>query len=354
MSENEKKNTSAIEIDLNTKGTALQLAKQIKSDIDEYCEKKFDDGFRWHLGASLIGHECKRYLFYVFRWCFKENFDGRMQRLFNRGHREEERFIEWLEGIGFTVYAEDYESNPLYYVAESEDYFLASEFNEQSELFQNLAVKITRDNKSFKQHIAIAKLKGIKFKQYRISEVNGHFGGSLDGIATAPERYGLKEPLLLEFKTNGTGAGYTKLVNSGIQLAKPVHFSQMSTYGTNPAYGFKYGLYLNTNKNDDDIHVEIVFLNEELGKQNIAKAEKIIFSETPPPKLSENPTFHKCQYCAAKDICHTGALVNRNCRSCKFSKPVENAEFYCTIHNGIIPRDYIMTTCDKYSSINDD
>lgn len=349
MSESEKKNTSAIEIDLNTKGTALQLAKQIKSDIDEYCEKKFDDGFRWHLGASLIGHECKRYLFYVFRWCFKENFDGRMQRLFNRGHREEERFIEWLEGIGFTVYVDDWSNWSLYWHNESDSYFIDKKDIDLHAGGYDL-VDVT-DNET---HRKIAKAMGVKFKQYRISEVNGHFGGSLDGIAVAPERYGLKEPLLLEFKTNGTGAGYTKLVNSGIQLAKPVHFSQMSTYGTNPAYGFKYGLYLNTNKNDDDIHVEIVFLNEELGKQNIVKAEKIIFSETPPPRLSENPTFHKCQYCAAKDICHTGALVNRNCRSCKFSKPVENAEFYCTIHNGIIPRDYIMTTCDKYSSINDD
>ena len=349
MSENEKKNTSAIEIDLNTKGTALQLAKQIKSDIDEYCEKKFDDGFRWHLGASLIGHECKRYLFYVFRWCFKENFDGRMQRLFNRGHREEERFIEWLEGIGFTVYADDW-SNWKLIVDDNDNYEVVSSLESEDKL-KHLKWTDVTDNET---HRKIAKAMGVKFKQYRISELNGHFGGSLDGVAIAPERYGLKEPLLLEFKTNGTGAGYTKLVNSGIQLAKPVHFSQMSTYGTNPAYGFKYGLYLNTNKNDDDIHVEIVFLNEELGKQNIAKAEKIIFSETPPPRLSENPTFHKCQYCAAKDICHTGALVNRNCRSCKFSKPVENAEFYCTIHNGIIPRDYIMTTCDKYSSINDD
>lgn len=349
MSENEKKNTSAIEIDLNTKGTALQLAKQIKSDIDEYCEKKFDDGFRWHLGASLIGHECKRYLFYVFRWCFKENFDGRMQRLFNRGHREEERFIEWLEGIGFTVYADDWSNWSLYWHSESDSYFI-----DKKDIDLHAGGYDLADVTNNETHKKIAKAMGVKFKQYRISEVNGHFGGSLDGIAIAPERYGLKEPLLLEFKTNGTGAGYTKLVNSGIQLAKPVHFSQMSTYGTNPAYGFKYGLYLNTNKNDDDIHVEIVFLNEELGKQNIVKAEKIIFSETPPPKLSENPTFHKCQYCAAKDICHTGALVNRNCRSCKFSKPVENAEFYCTIHNGIIPRDYIMTTCDKYSSINDD
>jgi hypothetical protein len=178
MSENEKKNTSAIEIDLNTKGTALQLAKQIKSDIDEYCEKKFDDGFRWHLGASLIGHECKRYLFYVFRWCFKENFDGRMQRLFNRGHREEERFIEWLEGIDFTVYADDW-SNWKLIVDDNDNYEVVSSLESEDKLKHLKWTDVTNNE----THKKIAKAMGVKFKQYRIAEVNGHFGGSLDGIA---------------------------------------------------------------------------------------------------------------------------------------------------------------------------
>ena len=110
-----------------------KLAQELKSKIDAYCVEVYDGGHRSHLGASLIGHECSRHLWYVFRWAKHEQFDARMLRLFNRGHREEARFIEWLRGIGWEV-----SDGP-----NGED-------------------------------------------QWRVSAVMGHFGGSLDGM-TRPE-----------------------------------------------------------------------------------------------------------------------------------------------------------------------
>ena len=163
-------------VSLDAPGVAKALAKRILEEIDEYCVRTYDGGHRSHLGASLIGRECKRYLWYVFRWCLHEKTTGRQQRLFNRGHREEARFIEWLEGIGFKVWFENRDEAP----------------NEKGE-----------------------------YPQYRISDVMGHFGGSLDGIAILPERYGIEEPVLLEFKTNGTGAGFNKLTDDGMPIAKP-------------------------------------------------------------------------------------------------------------------------------------
>jgi hypothetical protein len=291
-------------VDLDAPGVATALAKRILEEIDEYCVRAYDGGHRSHLGASLIGRECKRYLWYVFRWCLHEKTTGRQQRLFNRGHREEARFVEWLEGIGFKVWFENRDEPP----------------NEKGE-----------------------------YPQYRISDVMGHFGGSLDGIAVLPERYGIAEPVLLEFKTNGTGAGFNKLGESGMPIAKPEHFAQTSTYGKK--YNFKYCVYLNINKNDDSLHVEVVKLNHNLGEQMIMKAEQIILSQTPPARLSDNPTFHKCGYCAMKDICHKGAVPEVNCRSCKFARPVENAEWFCEIHNGIIPKDFIAKACPSYKAI---
>ena len=105
--ENLKNNKSDLEsanINLNAPGIATAVAKRIKEDIDGYCAKAYDDGPRWHLGASIIGNPCSRYLWFIFRWALHEKFTGRMQRLFNRGHREEARFIEWLRGIGFEVW----------------------------------------------------------------------------------------------------------------------------------------------------------------------------------------------------------------------------------------------------------
>ena len=291
-------------VSLDAPGVAKALAKRILEEIDEYCVRTYDGGHRSHLGASLIGRECKRYLWYVFRWCLHEKTTGRQQRLFNRGHREEARFIEWLEGIGFKVWFENRDEAP----------------NEKGE-----------------------------YPQYRISDVMGHFGGSLDGIAILPERYGIEEPVLLEFKTNGTGAGFNKLADDGMPIAKPEHFAQTSTYGKK--YNFRYCVYLNINKNDDSLHIEVVKLNHNLGEQMIMKAEQIIMSQTAPARLSDNPTFHKCGYCHMKEVCHKGAVVEVNCRSCAFARPVENAEWFCEVHNGNIPKDFIAKACPSYKAI---
>jgi hypothetical protein len=330
-------------VNLDSPGVSKALAKRILEEIDEYCVRTYDGGHRSHLGASLIGRECKRYLWYVFRWCLHEKTTGRQQRLFNRGHREEARFVEWLEGIGFKIWFENYEG--FAYHAESDSYCILAPDEEGD----GLAERILPENPGFRAHINRAKADGLEFPQYRISDVMGHFGGSLDGIAILPERYGIEEPVLLEFKTNGTGAGFNKLAEDGMPIAKPEHFAQTSTYGKK--YNFRYCVYLNINKNDDSLHIEVTKLNHSLGDQMIMKAEQIIMSQTPPARLSDNPTFHKCGYCHLKDICHKGAVVEVNCRSCAFARPVENAEWFCEVHNGNIPKEFILKACPSYKAI---
>lgn len=285
-------------IDLESPGMQKLVAKRILSDIDEYCKKAYDDGHRKHLGASLIGDPCSRKLWYTFRWCVREDFTGRMLRLFNRGHREETRFIEWLEGIGVKVWA------------------------------------ATEDG-----------------SQYRISGVMGHFGGSLDGVLVLPERYEIPGAMLAEFKTNGTGAPFNNLLSSGVALTKPMHFAQMSTYGYK--YELQYGAYFNICKNDDNIHPEIVKLDWNLGRQMEQKAERIILSQDAPPKISPNPTYKDCSYCAAQTICHKGGIPERNCRSCAYASPVENKEWFCSLpaHQAVIPEDFILKACDAYKAI---
>ena len=59
---------------------------------------------RPYIGGSQVGHPCSRYLWYSFRWCYQEKLTNRMYRLFNRGHREEEIFIENLRYAGINCY----------------------------------------------------------------------------------------------------------------------------------------------------------------------------------------------------------------------------------------------------------
>ena len=140
-----QKNSNVQEQDINCTAIASRIAK----DIDEYCVKTYDKGHRNHLGASLIGDKCSRKLWYIFRWCFREKTDGRKQRLFNRGHREEDRFIEWLEGIGAKVCYENYEG--FCYHAESDSYCILTE----KELENSSLDLVLPSDENFKFHLNI-------------------------------------------------------------------------------------------------------------------------------------------------------------------------------------------------------
>lgn len=269
------------------------LAEQIKADIDRYCQLAYDDGPRSHLGASEIGHKCSRYLWYKFRWAFHEEFSGRMQRLFNRGHKEEDRFIEWLRGIGVEV--------------------------------------IQTDSAG---------------KQMRMSAIGGHFGGSCDGHLFMA-RYQFDDVVLVEMKTYGVKS-FNKLKEEGVQKAKPQHWSQMCVYGV--GFNIRYAVYIAICKDTDEIWIEVFELDPSHGNELLTKAHRIIVSAEPPPRLSDNPSFFECKWCPAHRICHTGEALERNCRSCRHSSPIDGAEWQCAKY-GKIPKEAIPQGCDGWEPV---
>ena len=73
-------------------------------------EARQGDGFREHLGASLIGKPCSRALWFDFRWVTASRFSGRILRLFETGQREEDRIVANLRSTGATVLEVDPET----------------------------------------------------------------------------------------------------------------------------------------------------------------------------------------------------------------------------------------------------
>jgi hypothetical protein len=234
-------------------------------------------------------------LWYKFRWCGHEEFSGRMLRLFNRGHKEEERFIEWLTGIQCEV------------------------------------IQVEEDG-----------------KQARMVAVAGHFGGSCDGRGLF-KRYGINEPFLLEFKT-GSQVAHKKLVEGGVTYAKPLHWSQMCTYGV--GFKLRYAVYISISKNDDDLHIEVLELDHKLGEEMLSRAQRIVSSPIPPPRLSENASYYECKYCPLMKVCHFGEAPERNCRSCKNASPADNGQWNCS-QFGEIPKEYIPRGCDNWTPITE-
>lgn len=288
-------------INLDNPQDRTRLVARIQHDIDQACREEFAEDPRTHLGASIIGHDCAAYSWNVFRWLKFEKFDGRMLRLFNRGHEEEARFIRWLKLAGFEVYDVDPETG----------------------------------------------------KQFRIVGSKGHFGGSLDSILKAPARYNIRNLLywLGEFKTHNEKS-FAKLKKDGVAKSKPQHFKQMCSYGR--AYQFKYGLYCAVNKNTDELYFEIVVLDYRQADDLFRKADDIVFSRIRPPKIAQVATYFECKYCDFSGLCHDGQVPTKNCRSCKHAVPIDNAEWFCELYSperGPLPKEFIPEGCDDWRAV---
>ena len=235
-----------------------------------------DSGFREHLGASIIGTECERSLWYSFRWATRIKHEGRQLRLFERGQLEENRFVSALRSVGVEVHETDPETG----------------------------------------------------KQIRCRDETGHFGGSCDGMALGL----LEAPAtwhVCEFKTHSERS-FEKLKREGVRKSKPLHFAQMQTYMH--LFGIERAFYLSVNKNNDELYSERLHYDVEYAVRLIAKARRAIFADEAPSKISDDPSWFMCRFCDHNSICHAPSvekLPEPHCRTCLHSSPVDGGGWHC-------------------------
>lgn len=255
-------------------------------------EARQGDNRRTHLGASVLGGPCERAIWYSWRWATDVRHAGRLLRLFETGQLAEERFVADLRAAGVTIYEID---------------------------------EATGD-------------------QFRVSAVDGHLGGSLDGIGigfhAAPKKWHV-----VEMKTHSEKS-YKELVAKGVAVAKPQHVAQLTVYMG--LTGLDRAFYLAVNKNTDELHSERVHFDPALFEQLMAKAERIIRSNNPPPRLSDDPTFWICRFCDHADLCRGNAAAVRHCRTCLSVTPTVDAMWLCERHGNTLEPKEQKAGCDKH------
>lgn len=263
--------------------------------IDAALERDQDDEYRTHLGASIIGRECARDVWYKFRWAIRERHNAKLLRLFDRGRLEEARFTGWLRAAGIRVEEVDPDTG----------------------------------------------------KQWRVGWASGHAGGSLDakvyGLPEFADSWGVGE-----YKTHNRKS-FDKLAKEGVAGAKWEHYVQMQIYMH--FNGFAFALYLAVCKDDDDLYSEIVTYNETCALEYIDRAERIIAADVPPPRISPTPAWFKCRICSHKAICHEGVPLARNCRTCVWSQPTADATWTCRRYNYALSADDQARGCQDHSPI---
>lgn len=254
--------------------------------------------YRSHMGASGIGKDCARAIWYSFRWFTKPQFGGRILRLFNRGHLEEARFIALLLSIGVKVYQQDENG-----------------------------------------------------KQFRISDAGGHFGGSGDGVGLGIPDLPANMPCLLEFKTH-SDKSFAKVAAEGVKSAKFEHFVQMNMYMRK--MNLNVALYGAVNKNNDELYLELVPLDTITADQFLDRGRQLVFMATPPKKLSESPGWFECKFCDHRSVCHLKKDPEVNCRTCFFSRPDENGTWSCSNPVGLagkLSTEQQLAGCASYLKI---
>lgn len=237
----------------------------VASIYEQYEKREASQLSRGYLGASAIGKECKRALWYGFRWATKEQFDGRMLRLFQTGHLAEPRFVDDLRSIGATVHEVDPTNG----------------------------------------------------KQFGFVGHGGHARGHMDGAVQNIPGGGHKWHVV-EFKTHGSKS-FAILKKDGVKKSKPEHYAQMTWYMGKS--GMDRALYLAVNKDTEELYSERIEFDKVAFEQIEAKFDAIIFAASPPPKISDDPKFFICNWCSHKDVCHGNRVPAVSCRTCVHSTP---------------------------------
>lgn len=161
-------------LDFNHRFKGRRISMLIDAAVRAEREK---DAPRDYLGASRIGHHCLRALQYEFFNTPKDvPFEGRIYRIFHRGHHGEDWMAEWLRMAGFVL-----------------------------------------------------RTAGADGRQFGFSTGKGRIRGHCDGVFVGgPEEHG-PYPRLWECKVLGS-KGWNKLDRQGLEKAYPEYFAQVQLY----------------------------------------------------------------------------------------------------------------------------
>lgn len=235
---------------------------------------------RPYLGMSSIGESCSRKIWYRFRHARKEKFDVQTLKRFEDGHRTEDLVIDRLK------------------------------------LVEGLDI-----------------VSMIGGNQIKVSDLDGHYSGHLDGTITgifqAP-----KTPHILEVKCTAEKKfnEFKKLVNElGQKMAlkkwNVTYYAQAQSYMHYMGYTRHY-IVIATPGGRDWTSARTDY-DAEYALKLKAKAKSIIYTDEPPERISNSSSWFECRWCAFSDICHEEAMPDRACRTCLHSTPIENAQWNC-------------------------
>lgn len=255
---------------------------------------------RAYLGMSSVGGSCGRKLWYDFRKVGREVFDAATLKRFEDGHRTEALVIDRLR------------------------------------LLEGITLVDRQENG----------------EQIGYIDLDGHFRGHLDGdiigILQAPKTpHVFEAKCCSEKKFNELKKVVAELgEKQALKKWNPVYYTQGQLY-CHYHNRTRHYLVVATPGGRDWMGVRTDY-DAAHAIQTIAKAKRIIQSNEPLDKLSNDPSYFECRYCTFSNICHKGEMPARNCRTCVHSSAIADAQWHCQRFGKQLTLDEQIAGCEAH------
>jgi hypothetical protein len=256
-------------------------------------QKEQPDIYLSRLGASGIGAACLRSVFYDWRKYSKEDVSGRIYRLFETGHLQEERIVADLRSAGFSVWDKDENGNQFTYVDDT-----------------------------------------------------GHFVCKIDGVVSHT-LFTNAEPTVLEIKTHSKKS-FDETAKKGVQKAKPEHYVQMQAGIW--LSGIPRALYVALCKDNEQYYTEHVDADQGVQDWIKERIKTLVTSDYLPARISEDSSGWNCTYCKSLKVCSGEMQPLKHCRSCRNLIAIADGDFGCELDGTIKSRDEQLQGCESYDA----
>lgn len=233
-----------------------QMTSNAVAEVLDRNYKAFKDAEpkRLYLGGSMIGRDCEREIAYQYHRAPIESdgFSGQLYRIFDRGHKGEDRMAEYLRIAGFELVTH-------------------------------------RQNGS----------------QFGWSAMDGRIKGHIDGvILSGPPVPGIdwSKPALWENKILNNNT-FGKLWNHGLQKTKPVYYTQVNLY---MAYmELEQTLFTAENADNCEVYTEALQLDLQHAQEMSDRGVRIVQSRAPEdlPRVAGSADDYRCKSCDFKNRC---------------------------------------------------
>ena len=272
-----------------TPNVGLDIINRIYTSIEQ--EKSDKEMYLGRLGSSSIGRECAREVWYSWRGFSRAEFGGRILRLFETGHLQEDRVVADLVRAGFAVYEKDEAGN-----------------------------------------------------QFQRTDPTGHFITKIDGVILGvPQNE--EAPHILEIKTSNL-SGFDALRKKGVKEAKPEHYSQMQS--SMKLFDMRAALYVALCKDNEQYYVEVVSEDPEEQERLMSLVVNLTESTIPPTGVSLDGGSFKCRFCDHKEVCTKLVPPLRHCRTCEHCSAVANGEWVCEMRGEVLSIEQQRKGCSEY------